>query len=280
MMIYQRCVRGLLASLVCLVALILAETAWARLGESPVQCFRRYGGKVTKESFVGDAKEIAFTGKDFEVTALFVRGKAEFLVFRGFGSLSATEARSLLDKHEMDVSQEHETRCHQRVGNKLLEAVRWTLPNYIAVFNPLHNTLTLCNAAFSDAATSGEYDSAKYVLAWKDLAEHLNSSTSLTLGEVAVLEATFASEEASRKSEEASRKTAIASKKAALTALVAQEESLRAQAQALDSQKRALFRRNPQGSLSERSALENARQQILKVQHDVAAEARELRFGD
>ncbi|MEI7864409.1 MAG: hypothetical protein WCI38_03475 [Chthoniobacterales bacterium] len=263
-----------------MLALILSEAALARLGESPIQCFRRYGGKVTKESFVGDAKEIAFTGKVFEVTALFVRNKAEFLVFRRFGSLSETDARFLLDKHEMDVSQEHEIRCHQRVGNKLLEAVRWTFPNYIAVFNPLHNTLTLCSAAFSDAATNGKYDSAKDVLALKDFAEHLNSSTPLTSGEVAVLEASFASEEASQKSEEASRNAAIASKKAALTALEAQEESLRAQAQALDSQRSALFRRNPQGSASERNALENARQQILKVQHDVAAKARELRFGD
>ena len=262
---------------ICCVVSVLAELSWAQIGESPVQCFRRYGGKVTQQSFVGDAKQVVLQSDDWRVSCLFVKNGAEFFVFRKAGSLSEAEAQSLLQRHGTDLSEALGTRCHQRVGNKMLEAVRWTLPDRIAIFNPLRNSVTLCRGAFADALAAGGYEAADGVRDFTEISRQLDSSSPLTSGEVAVMEAAFAAEAASRKSEKTALDAAIAARKAALSALEAQENSLQAQAQALDSQRSSIFARDPHGSRNERQALENSRVRILRARDDVAKEARNLR---
>lgn len=242
-----------------------------------MQCFRRYGGKVTQQSFVGDAKQIVLQSDDWHVSCLFVKNRAEFFVFRKAGLLSEADAKSLLEKHGTDLSEALDTRCHQRVGNRMLEAVRWTLPDRIAIFSPLRNSVTLCNEVFAEALAAGSYEAADGARDFTEISRQLDLSPPLTSGEVTVMEAAFAAEAASRKSEKTALEAAIAATRAALSALVAQERSMQAQAQALDSQRRSMFARDPHGSRNETQALENSRVRILRARDDVAKEAQNLR---
>lgn len=254
-----------------------AELTWSQFGENPVRCFRRYGGKVTEQGFVGDAKQIVLQSDDWSVSCLFIKNGAEFFVFQKVGLLSEAEAESLLARHGTDLSSGSESRCHQRVRNKMLEVVRWTLPDRVAIFSPSRNSVTLCSAAFAEVLAAGYYKAAHGVWHFTEMSGKLNTSSPLTSGEVAVMEAAFAAEAASRKSEKAALEAAIAARKAALSALEAQVRSMQAQAQALESQRSSMFASDPSGSRNERQALENSRMQMLRARDDVANAAMNLK---
>ena len=255
----------------------MAESIWASLGASPMQCFKRFGRKVSQESHVGSAKQVKFESDDFTVTALFVRNKAQYLHFAHRGVFDESGAITLLEQIGTDASLSKESRSHQRVGNKLIEAVAWPLVNGLAVFSPLSGSLTICDETFAEGLERGEYDSVAGVVQFQKLMEQFTSAPALTAGEVATQEAAFAAEEAADEAQRVARQAAAASQKAALTALQAQRDTLSAQIRALDSQSAAMFQRDPRGSQIERSALQQSRSQLLRARDNVDREIGGLR---
>ena len=141
--------------LVGTLVISLWSTAFGRMGESAMQCFKRYG-RVLEEKLVGDAKQIRFQSENFTVTGIFVADKAEFLQFNKSGEFSEAEVGSLLEKNGIMVSLAQETREVVPMGRTSVgEKITWTFPDRIAILDPRTNTLTICTMTFAGAERSG-----------------------------------------------------------------------------------------------------------------------------
>ena len=141
------------------LALIGSSPLYGRIGESEMQCFERYGRKVLEEKNLGHAKQIKFKSAEFEVTGIFINGKAECLEFAKAGELSGPEVRDLMEKNGLVPSLATERRKPVRMGYNVLEEITWTFPERVAILNALGDTLTISTMAFAAAISGADKDS-------------------------------------------------------------------------------------------------------------------------
>ena len=141
------------------VALLGSAMLHGRIGESEMQCFERYGRKVLEEKNLGHAKQIKFKSAEFEVTGIFINGKAECLEFEKAGELSGPEVRDLMEKNGLVPSLATESRKPVRMGYNVLEEITWTFPERVAILNALGDTLTISTMAFAAAISGAVQDS-------------------------------------------------------------------------------------------------------------------------
>ena len=141
------------------LALLSSSPLYGRIGESEMQCFERYGRKVLEEKNLGHAKQIKFKSAEFEVTGIFINGKAECLEFEKSGELSAPEVRGLLEKNGLAPSLATERRKPVRMGYNVLEEITWTFPDRVAILSALGDTLTISTMAFATALSGADKDS-------------------------------------------------------------------------------------------------------------------------
>jgi hypothetical protein len=146
------------AAIIPAALVALASATLGRIGETPMQCFKRYG-KVVDENFIDSkTKRITFRSKEFEVIALFIEGKAECLEFyKSSDDFTKADVTSLLDKNGFDVSlmqQKREKvlsrRGHLVGGEAVLVPewawlVTWTYPDRIAYMHPHLRFVVLCS---------------------------------------------------------------------------------------------------------------------------------------
>ncbi len=153
--------KPLIPLLIFLLFTHVCPTAFGRIGESSMQCFKRYG-RVEEEKNLGDAKQIKFRSGNFTVTGVFVADKAEFLEFQKSGELAEAEMGSLLEKNGIAVSLAEENREMVPIGRTSVgEKITWTFPDRIAIFDPRTNTLTICTMTFAGAVRSGSESAEK-----------------------------------------------------------------------------------------------------------------------
>lgn len=130
--------------------LAIVTTSFARIGETSMQCFERYG-RVVEEKYLGDAKQIEFHSDDFTVTGIFVADKAEYLKFTKSGKLSEAEVESLLEKNGIERPLAEEHRKKVRTDYSIGEEITWTFQNLMANLSPLGNSLWICTMEFAHA---------------------------------------------------------------------------------------------------------------------------------
>ena len=147
-----------LAVILPAVFIAFPSATLGRIGETPMQCFKRYG-KVVDETFLDDeTKKITFRSEEFSVTALFLGGKAECLEFeKSSADFTKADVTSLLDKNGLDLSLVQEKREKvplgraQRVGNEWVLIpewswlVTWMYPDRIAYMHPHLCFFVLCS---------------------------------------------------------------------------------------------------------------------------------------
>jgi hypothetical protein len=148
-----------ISALVLLV--VIQATAFGRLGESAMQCFKRYG-RITEEKNLDIGKQIKFQSDKFTVTAIFVADKAQFLKFTksSVEDLSAAEVRTILEKNGMDMSVASETSRIVPLGNSMGKEFRWTSPDLVAVLSAIGSVLYVSTATFVEKV-SGSGDAAQ-----------------------------------------------------------------------------------------------------------------------
>lgn len=114
-----------------------------RIGETPMQCFKRYGKVIKETSLIGITKQVEFQSDEFTVTAVFIAGKAECLAFHKLsGDLTSADVAALFENNGMDISSVQEDR--KKVW-KDFWLVTWTHPNRFAWVHPIFNQLIVCS---------------------------------------------------------------------------------------------------------------------------------------